>query len=262
MSSAVTPARMASADFDLRDPGNGAALPHTLWGQVEIITTTAETRTLPDPLKAGIEMSIAFRTDGGDCVITFATAYDDLARTTLTLQTVGEVHHFKSVRVSESACVWRRIARSTAILADSIEAITASTRVLTKADDKKTLVLDLAAGIAVTLPTADAALVGFTIDMVIKTTFTGASSVKSARGTDIWIGHALMGNNSDNAVVDWPCVIGSTIDTLDMLGTGNSTGGMAGQEMRFKCIGVNLWFVSVRGDAAGNEATPFADTVT
>jgi len=261
MGANITPARMAAADFPLPDPGAGGKLPVTAWGQVEIRTLTAETRTWDDPSKPGLEIDLAFRSDGGNCVITFDSAYDDLGRTTLTLQTVGEIHSFKSVRISDSQCVWRRVGRSAEIPGDSIESVTSSTRVLTKADHKKTFVLDLAAGIAVTLPEANAENVGFEVDMIVKTTFTGAATVKSSRSADIWFGRALMGNDSDNAVVDFPCVVGSTIDTLDMLGTGNSTGGMAGQTMRFKCVGVNLWHVAVRGDAAGTEATPFANTV-
>lgn len=262
MSAAVTPQRMASADFVLADPGDGGALPHTLYGMVAIRTAAAETRTLPDPLKGGLKLSLAFREDGGDCVITFASAFDELGRTTFTLNTVGQVLQLESVRVSESACVWRRVSPESQLPTDKIETITSATRVLTAKDHKKTFVLDLAAGIEVTLPEANAANVGFEVDFIVKTTFTGASTIKSSRSADIWFGHALMGNNSDNTVVDWPCVVGSTIDTLDMLGTGNSTGGMAGQTMKFRCVAANLWHVQVRGDAAGTEATPFANTVT
>lgn len=137
--------------------------------------------------------------------------------------------------------------------------VTAATLAVTEADhDGKIIVLDRAAGIAVTLPAAAA---GLRFRFIVKTTFTGAASIKSASGTDVMIGHALMGNNTDNSVADWPAVAGSTIDTIDMLGTANSTGGMAGQEVEIIGLAANLWFVSIRGDAAGTEATPFADTV-
>ena len=76
------------------------------------------------------------------------------------------------------------------------------------------------------------------------------------------IGHALMGNNSDNTVVDWQALAASTYDTIDLFGTANSTGGIEGQEIEIIGLAANRWFVSIRGDAAGTEATPFADTVT
>ena len=137
---------------------------------------------------------------------------------------------------------------------------TASTLAVTEAaHDGKTIVLDLAAGIAVTLPAASA---GLKFRFIVKTTFTGAASIKSATGADIMIGHALMSNDSTNAVVDWPATAADTFDTIDMLGTGNSTGGMAGQVVTIEGLAANLWFVEIRGDAAGTEATPFTNTVT
>lgn len=136
---------------------------------------------------------------------------------------------------------------------------TASTLAVTEADHcDKTIVLDRAAGIAVTLPVASA---GLKFKFIVKTTFTSAASIKSVSGADIMIGHAIMGNDSDNTVVNWQAVAGSTIDTIDMLGTANSTGGMAGQVVEIEGLAANLWHVRIVGDAAGTEATPFANTV-
>lgn len=137
---------------------------------------------------------------------------------------------------------------------------TASTLVITEAEhDGKLIVLDRAAGIAVTLCAAAA---GISLEFLVKTTFTGAASIKSATGADIIIGHAIMGNNSDNTVVNWQAVAGSTLDTIDLFGTANSTGGMAGQRVRLTGLAANLWYAEIIGDAAGTEASPFADTVT
>jgi hypothetical protein len=36
---------------------------------------------------------------------------------------------------------------------------------------------------------------------------------------------------------------------------------MAGQEIEIEGLAANLWFVKIVGDAAGTEATPFANTV-
>jgi hypothetical protein len=137
---------------------------------------------------------------------------------------------------------------------------TAATLAVTEAEhDGKTIVLDRAAGIAVTLPAAAA---GLKFRFVVKTTFTGAASIKSATGADIMVGYALMGNDSDNTTVRWPVVAGDTADTIDLLGTSNSTGGLAGQEIEIEGLAANLWFVKIVGDAAGTEATPFTNTVT
>ena len=137
--------------------------------------------------------------------------------------------------------------------------VTSSTLTLTEAlHNNRTMVLDLAGGIAITLPAAAA---GLKFRFLVKTTFTGAASIKSVTGADIMIGHALMGNNTDNTVVDWQSVASSTNDTIDLFGTANSTGGIEGQEITIEGLGANLWFVTIRGDAAGSEATPFANTV-
>jgi hypothetical protein len=137
--------------------------------------------------------------------------------------------------------------------------VTSSTLAVTEAThDGATIVLDRAAGIAVTLPVASA---GPKFKFIVKTTFSGAATIKSASGADIMIGHAIMGNDTDNSVVNWQSVAASTNDTIDMLGTGNSTGGMAGQLVEIEGLAANLWFVKIIGDAAGTEASPFANTV-
>lgn len=136
---------------------------------------------------------------------------------------------------------------------------TAATLTVTEADhDGKVIVLDRAAGIAVTLPAAAA---GLDFEFIVKTTFTGAATIKSVASADIMIGHAIMGNNTDNSVVNWQSIAADTTDTIDLLGTSNSTGGMAGQRIRILGLAANLWYVEIIGDAAGTEATPFANTV-
>ena len=136
---------------------------------------------------------------------------------------------------------------------------TASTLTVTEAlHDGKTIFLDRAAGIAVTLPAASA---GLKFRFIVKTTFTGAATIKSVVGTDIMIGHAIMGNNSDNSVVNWQSTAADTFDTINLLGTANSTGGMAGQEIIIEGMAAAIWYVRIIGDAAGTEATPFENTV-
>lgn len=136
---------------------------------------------------------------------------------------------------------------------------TASTLAVTEAlHDGKIITLNRAAGIAVTLPVPVA---GMWFRFVVQTTFTGAASIKSVAGTHIMIGHAIMGNDSDNTTVMWQALAASTYDTIDLLGTGNSTGGIAGQTIDIKALSSTVWLVEIQGDAAGTEATPFSDTV-
>ena len=148
--------------------------------------------------------------------------------------------------------------RSSDVSTRIVNATTSTLTVTEASHDGKTIVLDLAAGIAVTLPVASA---GLRFRFVVKTTFTGAASIKSVAGADIMIGHALMGNDTDNTVVDFQSLAATTNDTIDLLGTANSTGGIAGQVITIEGLAVNLWYVEIRGDAAGTEATPFANTV-
>ncbi len=136
---------------------------------------------------------------------------------------------------------------------------TAATLAVTQDNhNDKIITLNRAAGIAVTLPTAGA---GPRFEFIIGTTFTGASSIKSATGADIMIGHASMGNNSDNSTVDWQSLASDTNDTIDLFTTGNTTGGFEGQRITIIGLDQNLWWVEIRGDAAGTEATPFQNTV-
>lgn len=144
--------------------------------------------------------------------------------------------------------------------AGKIVPCTASTLSVTVAlHDGRIIELDRAAGIAVTLPSLAASL-GAKFEFRVKTTFTGAASIKSVAGTDIMVGSAIMGNDSDNTVVRWPALAASTLDTIDLFGTANSTGGIEGQKVTIEG-GTGRWYVYIEGDAAGTEATPFANTV-
>ena len=74
----------------ITDPGNAGAIPVTNSGYVPIVTAGAETRTLAAPNHAGEMISIAMKTDGGDCVITCATGINQAANTTITLNDAGD----------------------------------------------------------------------------------------------------------------------------------------------------------------------------
>lgn len=191
----------------------------------------------------------------GISTITSATI-TTLTSTTVDATTVDAATlEIANVAVTATAAEINRAADMSARIVDC----TASSLAVTEADhDGKVITLNRAAGIAVTLPTPAA---GMRFEFIVQTTFTGAASIKSAAGTHLMIGHALMGNDSDNTVVLWQALAASTYDTIDLFGTANSTGGIAGQRIVITGLSTTRWHVEITGDAAGTEATPFQDTV-
>jgi hypothetical protein len=63
----------------------------TASGHVAITTSGAETRTLADPTNPGQVLSIFMWEDGGDCVMTAASAVNQAGNNTLTFDNAGEV---------------------------------------------------------------------------------------------------------------------------------------------------------------------------
>lgn len=135
---------------------------------------------------------------------------------------------------------------------------TAATLALTEAThDNKVVTLNRAAGIAVTLPAATGS--GAKFLLVVGTTFTGASSVKVV-GNDIMKGTAILFADAGDTVVAFNTA--SDSDTIDLLGTANSTGGISGASIDLVDIAADTWWVRYVSDAGGTEATPFSATVT
>jgi len=75
---------------ELADPGAAGAIPVTDSGHVEIVTATAETRTLAAPSNVGQLLLISLKTDGGNCVITCATTVNQTGNNTITLDDAGD----------------------------------------------------------------------------------------------------------------------------------------------------------------------------
>jgi hypothetical protein len=136
--------------------------------------------------------------------------------------------------------------------------VTSSTVTLAPATHAGRLtVLNLAAGIAVTLPPATGS--GDMYSLVVGITFTGAATVKVV-GNDIMVGTAWLQADSGDTVVAFGTAADS--DTIDMLGTSNSTGGIAGEIIELVDMAADTWFVRVMSNAGGTEATPFSATVS
>lgn len=134
---------------------------------------------------------------------------------------------------------------------------TAATLTVTAAShDSKTVTLNRAAGIAVTLPAASGS--GERFRFIIGTTVTSNSTtIKVANSSDTMVGVGMQAADGGSTVNFWEA--GGTDDTITFNGT--TTGGIKGDLVELEDIATNLWHVRVLGSATGTEATPFSATV-
>jgi len=87
-------ARAAEANLLLMaDPGDAGkiVIGGKLTAYVGLVTAGAETRTLKDPSSPGQTITLGFRTDGGDCVVTTSTACNQAGNNTLTFADAGDI---------------------------------------------------------------------------------------------------------------------------------------------------------------------------
>ena len=117
--------------------------------------------------------------------------------------------------------------------------------------------LNLAAGIAVTLPAATGS--GDEYKLIVGTTFTGAATIKVV-GNDIMKGTAVLFADGGDTVVGFATAADS--DTITLWATGSTTGGIAGEYVELIDVAADTWFVKLVSDAGATEATPFSATVT
>ena len=110
---------------------------------------------------------------------------------------------------------------------------------------------------AYTLPAATGTGDKYTI--ILGATITGASTIKVASAADTFVGTAVLFQDGGDAVVAFAAA--ATDDTVDLLGTANSTGGMIGAVYEFWDAATAKWAVRIVSDAGGTEATPFSATV-
>lgn len=91
---------------EVADGGNASALPANRSANVNIVTTGAQTRTLAAPTASGFILMLNMQTDGGDCVVTVASAINATGNNTITLNDAGDSIVLYSARQA-SAFVWR-----------------------------------------------------------------------------------------------------------------------------------------------------------
>ena len=90
----------------ITDPGNAQAIPVTRSGSVAITTTGAQTRTLAVPSLAGTRLTLSMDVDGGDCVITVASAINQTGNNTITMNDAGDTIELVAVQKAGVKC-WR-----------------------------------------------------------------------------------------------------------------------------------------------------------
>lgn len=142
--------------------------------------------------------------------------------------------------------------------ANAIVSVTAASASVTSADHSgRTVLLDRAAGQALTLPAATGS--GNSYKFFIKTTITSNSTtIKVADATDVMAGVAIVANDSDNSA----SIFETAADTDTITFNGGTTGGILGATVELQDVATNLWAVRVVGAATGTEATPFSATVS
>jgi predicted RecA/RadA family phage recombinase len=93
----------------IADPGDGEAIPVTVSGSVSLVSAGAETRTLADPTFVGQQLSLGFKTDGGDVVVTSASPVNQTGNNTLTFADVGD--HLQLTAIEDGSDIeWRVVA--------------------------------------------------------------------------------------------------------------------------------------------------------
>ena len=133
--------------------------------------------------------------------------------------------------------------------------ITDATYQVLASDHGKTLMLNRAAGMTLTLP-ADTTFVGFTVKMVVRDTFTGTWEVTGQADGDLFFGGVFL--SSVAAKSDRFGPNGSSNDTLKA--DADAKGRLSGGFIEFTCMGPNEWLVRGVLAAGGTPVTPFADT--
>lgn len=149
-------------------------------------------------------------------------------------------------------------ARAT-LLEPAVINCTASTLAVTAAEHaQRTVTLNRAAGIAVTLPAATGS--GNRYKFIVGTTFTSNGTIKVV-GNDIMVGHAILAQDSADTVVQFGTAADS--DTITFYtAASNTTGGVAGAIVDLIDIAADTWHVMYVSEAGGTEATPFSATVS
>ena len=128
---------------------------------------------------------------------------------------------------------------------------------LTDQDYGKTITVNNAAGLTVTLPSTKTENIGKSFKFLVLTTITSNTfGIDTAATSDLFYGTVTIHDKDNNANDSYFVPDGSDDDSYDA--NGGTKGGMAGDVLTVTCIAANKWFVEgyTRGD--GTLATPFS----
>lgn len=141
---------------------------------------------------------------------------------------------------------------------ESLVAATAATLTVTaEAHAGRTVVLNRAAGQAITLPVATGS--GNAYRFFVATTITSNSTtIKVATASGTMAGVAIVANDTDASA----SIFETAADSDTITFNGSTTGGILGATVELQDVAANLWSVRVIGAATGSEATPFSATVS
>lgn len=93
----------------IADPGSGGAIAVTRSGSCALATSAPETRSLANPTAVHQTISLYLATDGGDCTVTVAAAFNAAGNTSITLNDAGD--SITLIGVSTGAGLrWRMLA--------------------------------------------------------------------------------------------------------------------------------------------------------
>ena len=133
----------------------------------------------------------------------------------------------------------------------------ATATVTSAAHSGRTVLLDRAAGQALTLPAATGS--GNSYKFFVATTITSNSTtIKVADATDVMAGMAIVANDGGNTA----SIFETAADSDTITFNGGTTGGIKGAVVELQDVAANLWSVVVRTAATDTEATPFSATVS
>lgn len=143
---------------------------------------------------------------------------------------------------------------------DSIVNATAATlTVKPQTHAGKTITLNRAGGIAVTLPAASGS--GDEYEFIVGTTFTSNATIKVANASDIFVGFASFANNGADTVNVYETAADSDTYTFDA-----AISGLAGGKVKVRDVKLNgttpVWLIEAIESEDGTAATPFSATVS
>jgi hypothetical protein len=146
----------------------------------------------------------------------------------------------------------------TAVNIPKVDVINAtdSSLTLTAEQSGRTVILDRAAGVDVTLPSASTANIGVYYEFAVKTTVTSNDySINGASTSDLLMGGIVSLDDTAPEVMTLFKPDVTDDDVMSMNGT--TTGGKIGTFIRVKCVAANRWLVEGTVSGSGVLATPF-----